>query len=94
MGNSIYSNDPLVLKHGNGKSPVNGGFKIFHRKVVYTWSIFQQTMFDCRRVVDAGSTDSKAPKDEDSVYNACASSSSFTELSSTLADENHGKMVV
>ena len=37
---------PLVMKHGNGKSPLNGGF---NRKITDKWSVFV-AMFDYRRV--------------------------------------------
>ena len=44
---------PLVIKHGNGKSPMNGGV---NRKITYfyykfLWTIFPQTMFDYRRII-------------------------------------------
>ena len=38
---------PLVVKHGNGTSPMNGGFS---RKITDTWFSFQQAMFHDRRV--------------------------------------------
>ena len=44
---STKSAYPLVIKHGNGKSPVNGSF---NRQISYKWSIFQPAMFDYRRV--------------------------------------------
>ena len=36
---------PQVIKHGNGKSPINGGFTITDQ-----WSIFQHAVFDYQRV--------------------------------------------
>ena len=38
---------PLVIKHGNGESPMNGRFR---RKITDKWSSFQHAMFDYRRV--------------------------------------------
>ena len=38
---------PLVIKHGNGKFPMNGGFR---RNITGKWSIFQHAMFDSRSV--------------------------------------------
>ena len=39
---------PLVIKHGNGKSRINGGFG---RKITEKWSTFRcHAMFDYRRV--------------------------------------------
>ena len=40
---------PLVIKHGNGKSPVDKGF---NKKITDKWSIFQHAMFDYRKVLD------------------------------------------
>ena len=37
----------LVIKHGHGQTRMNGGV---HRNITYKWSIFQQAMFDYRRV--------------------------------------------
>ena len=34
---TILNGYPLVIKHGNGKSPINGGF---NRKIIAKWSIF------------------------------------------------------
>ena len=33
----------MVIKHGSGKSPMNGGLI---KKITYKWSIFQHAMFD------------------------------------------------
>ena len=38
---------PLVIKHGKGKSPVNG---CFNRTITLKWPIFQPVMFDYQRV--------------------------------------------
>ena len=43
LGKLAYSHHlyRLIIKHGNGKSPIDGGF---NRKII-NW-IFQQTMFE------------------------------------------------
>ena len=38
----------LVIKHGNGISPIKGSFD--KKNIIYKWMIFQQAMFDYRRV--------------------------------------------
>ena len=39
----IWGTYPWVIKHGNGKSHVNGGF---NGKIIHEWWIFQHAMFD------------------------------------------------
>ena len=48
---------PLVIKHGNGKSPMNGGLN--RRITKKKWSKFSIAMFDCHRVAPPRSSRSK-----------------------------------